>query len=1155
MKPLRLTLSAFGPYANEQVIDFGELGDRSFFLIHGATGAGKSTILDAICFALYGETSGDLRTGEQMRSHHAPPNVPTRVILDFELSGNNYRVLREPKQLRENSGSALTQKATLWKLNSRDGDQTKVVTTKWKDTNERLASLLGFASKQFRQVIMLPQDDFRQLLVADSGKREEIFQMLFQTEFYGQIENTLKDVAKTFAEKVEELRGQESVLLQQAGVTDLGGLIVKQSAIDNDLASIHTQADQLREAETRAKEELGRGEDADRRLREKDSAIAVLATLETQQTEFTQRRDEVESARKALILTEVEDSLVRAQAIARDAQSNLIAARLEQTKIANELEQAKLRFGQEESRTSERQTIAKQLDEWKALHERVQLLDSAVHALRQADSDLTIARSQRDKTLAQLQSLKQQHADIAQSVPALEQTAHQLSAFRFAEKQAEQTLRQSERVDALLKQIAEAKATRDGTNQRLDKGKHLLASEKSKLSTLEQAASTDQDVRYQLDQIDGAYQRRQQLDELESECARVTRELEEIEHEAQSAQSAYELARKTLREQEAAWLNGQAAILAGHLNDNIPCPVCGSLHHPQPAQSSSELPSESMIDSSRTQVTQLESKLGAINQRVQEKKEALARLRSSRDHIEIELGGSKDLSLPELEGRRLELRAKQSDAIKREQEIKQTRETIAKYEKGLADLQSMFTQQNATVVELETERNLLERNLGENASSALAVLEEQLSQAMSARRDAEARESELASVKQKLGELSSVITTLEQAYSDEEQHFQQAANQRTQAQTLVAERERDVPENLRDLQSLEANERATQTKLDALNQAFELAQRELSQAQQALTSSQTRVEELGKLAASSQRQADTQHAEFAQRLRTVGFTDEETYSRAKHSKSEIETLDLQVREFQASLKSAHDRLERASRAAEGYKPADLNQLRNAFTESRKQVDEAVKREAALAEQQRQITQIRNSLEILAASIQQKESEYGIIGRLADVANGKNSKKLPFQRFVLAAKMEEVLWSASQRLRKMSRGRYWLKRAELPAGYQRTGGLDLEVCDTWTGETLRSVKTLSGGESFLASLALALGLADVVQSDAGGIHLDTMFIDEGFGSLDSDSLDLAIQTLLDLGQNKRLIGIISHVDNLKERISTRLEVTSGMHGSTARFVLG
>jgi exonuclease SbcC len=182
-----------------------------------------------------------------------------------------------------------------------------------------------------------------------------------------------------------------------------------------------------------------------------------------------------------------------------------------------------------------------------------------------------------------------------------------------------------------------------------------------------------------------------------------------------------------------------------------------------------------------------------------------------------------------------------------------------------------------------------------------------------------------------------------------------------------------------------------------------------------------------------------------------------------------------------------------------------------------------------------------------------DKKYQTVGYIADVANGKNPHSVTFQRFVLGALLDDVLVAASQRLKIMSKGRYLMQRQSKLTDGRKAGGLDLEVSDAYTGHT-RSAGTLSGGESFLAALSLALGLADVVQSYSGGVYLDTIFIDEGFASLDPEALDAAMQALIDLQQGGRLVGIISHVSELKERIDTRLEITAGKSGSSAKFRL-
>jgi exonuclease SbcC len=208
----------------------------------------------------------------------------------------------------------------------------------------------------------------------------------------------------------------------------------------------------------------------------------------------------------------------------------------------------------------------------------------------------------------------------------------------------------------------------------------------------------------------------------------------------------------------------------------------------------------------------------------------------------------------------------------------------------------------------------------------------------------------------------------------------------------------------------------------------------------------------------------------------------------------------------------------------------------------------------LSEQLRSVRSTLERLSELDEQLKELDAKYALLGGVARIANGQNDHKMTFQSYVLGAFLDEVLYAATQRLNIMSRGRFLLQRCKDPASGNTRGGLDLEVYDHFTS-TARAVSSLSGGESFLASLALALGLADVVQSHAGGIRLETIFVDEGFGTLDPESLDLAIRALQDLQQGGRLVGIISHVTELRELIDARLEVSSGRSGSTARFVVG
>ncbi len=285
----------------------------------------------------------------------------------------------------------------------------------------------------------------------------------------------------------------------------------------------------------------------------------------------------------------------------------------------------------------------------------------------------------------------------------------------------------------------------------------------------------------------------------------------------------------------------------------------------------------------------------------------------------------------------------------------------------------------------------------------------------------------------------------------------------------------------------------------------------------------------------------------------AGFADEAARRAAQRDPSVVEQLEKSVAEHEQSTLRAAERLRLAEQAAQGLEPPDLTQL-EAEAEARAVVarnarEAAISLRDAAESAEKQLARVHE----LADEAAGLEARYAVVGRLADVANRRNPRGLSFQSYVLGAFLDDVLVAASARLRTMSKNRYALERTEERSGGKRAAGLGLLVYDAWTGAA-RPVATLSGGEKFMAALALALGLAEVVQAHAGGIRLETVFVDEGFGSLDDESLDLAISSLMSLHEGGRLVGIISHVSELRERIDARLEVSAGKSGSSARFVV-
>lgn len=331
-----------------------------------------------------------------------------------------------------------------------------------------------------------------------------------------------------------------------------------------------------------------------------------------------------------------------------------------------------------------------------------------------------------------------------------------------------------------------------------------------------------------------------------------------------------------------------------------------------------------------------------------------------------------------------------------------------------------------------------------------------------------------------------------------------------------------------------------------------------TRAQNAFTAATARVETLAEQLAGCALELETSSKALAAGLAAAEFDDERDFLAVRRTAAEIDALEGVVRTWDENVVSARERLERATAAAQvvGERP-DLDRLAASEREARTAADAASR---ALGDTERVVSGHRDAIK----TIERFEEEaaglferHALVARLADVAEGSNELKLSFQRYVLGAYLDEVLEHANYRLQSMTGGRYRLERSTAVGHRGRPSGLALAVFDELAGE-MRPAGTLSGGEGFLASLALALGLAEAVQAHSGGVKLETIFVDEGFGTLDPEALEMAIATLLHLAgvasEQGRLVGIISHVPELKERIDARLEITPGERGSSARFVV-
>lgn len=451
MKPLRLTMSAFGPYTKTQTVDFRILGERSFFLIHGPTGAGKTTILDAICFALYGQPSGE-RTGEQMRSQHTKTHLVTEVMFDFELGGNRYRVLRRPKQEipkeRGEGTHTIKQEATLWDRTHcvKDAEEGHPVATTWSQVKRYVENLFGFTRDEFLQVMMLPQDKFRELLMADSNKREEIFKMLFQTHFYEQIEEELKEQAKRLHSEIANLEGQHQLILNQAQVESEKTLRVRQEYITQRLHQIQSKLDQLSRAEEQAQATLDRGREVQNKLSETADAEAALAQIQSQTKAIDTKRTLLARARQAAALIGVEKLWEQARQQAEEARQKHANAEREYAVALQAQEQAEAVRLRKENREEERKVAQQNLDRLQALRVKVEEADQALSQAHIAQREYESAERQYKQAKSAKANLEEQLQQAQAALQRVEKETGQLQAIRFQVQEITEACRQREKM-------------------------------------------------------------------------------------------------------------------------------------------------------------------------------------------------------------------------------------------------------------------------------------------------------------------------------------------------------------------------------------------------------------------------------------------------------------------------------------------------------------------------------------------------------------------------------------------------------------------------------------------------------------------------------------------------------------------------------------
>ena len=915
MRPIKLTMSAFGPYAAKTVIDFDKLGTSGLYLITGDTGAGKTTIFDAITFALFGEASGENRDPSMMRSKYASAETPTEVELTFAYRDKQYTIKRNPEYLRPKTrGTGMTKQDANAELMYPDGR----VLTKRADVDTAVRGILGINRDQFSQIAMIAQGDFLRLLLAKTEDRQKIFREIFQTKYYSSFQDRIKNELRDVRADYDAVKASISQYLN--GIT----------ADEDDVLFIDL-------------------------CMLKENKLPFSDAFKIVQTLI--RQDELAMEGLGSEVTALEEQLGKVNASIGKAEARAKAeASLKDAK--KELEFEKTELAKCDAALSRAKETEPKIESLKALISSLEALLPEYDALEQKKTDLRKKREEKESTLRRKENTEKDLSDITVQLTALKE---ERSSLENAGQQKERLTSEKKDTEGKLSDL------------------HALRTQIENYTSADHAFRSAQQAYVQ------------------------------AQGKAEDAQAAYDRLNR-------AFLDEQAGILAAALQENVPCPVCGSLHHPAPAPLSEDAPSETAVEKARKAADQ-------SRKAAEDKSQLAGELRGKTETVKAE-------------------------ALRRISEL-----------------------------------------LGEvELDQALGVIQEKEK-----------------AFRQKLNELIAAIDAEEKNVQRKEKLDQ-----------LIPEAEKNY---------------------SAIEKAIQDAKVELAGITAQITELELTIAELGqKLQYPSKAEAVRERDGFAdvqKRLEKEIKTAESAYQGCRERLSRVE----------GRIHSLQEQLQKEEQIDRGElleRQADLTAQKKALNDKHTALHSRLSANRSALEH---VTEKASELETL-------EKKLTWVKALSDTVNGNLSgkEKVMLETYVQMTYFDRIIARANTRFMIMSGGQYELKRRMEAENKKSMSGLELDVIDHYNG-TERSVKSLSGGESFKASLSLALGLSDEIQSMAGGIKLDTMFVDEGFGSLDDESLQQAMQALSSLTESNRLVGIISHVADLKDRIDKQIIVRKEKSGGS------
>ena len=1051
MRPVQLELTNFGPYRKE-VINFTQFDHAPLFLIGGDTGAGKSTLFDAMTVALFATTSGD-RNVEEMRSTFAGPEDDlTKVTFYFQQGNHLYRIERVLQQERAKRGGGTTmQKATasLVIVDKIGGQEIEKLGDKIKEVSDQIEQILGLNAEQFKQIILLPQNDFSRFLKEDSKTKTQILKKIFGTGIFDRFQKSLEERLRQSNKDTEKRQ------------TQLDGHFTSQVWSEEELAVL---------AQTPASEKLARLED-------------LLA----------QRQENLGEQKS--ILKDAHEDLAKLQKSLQTAQ--------DVAKIFQELEQAKERYRLEIEEGAQEQAEAKahleELQFAQGLQETISNLKQYQKQLLQLEQDLEIAQEKLKAKEQVFEEVKAQKEALAAQSEDFLQKERKLGAWKEAIIYAQSLAQEQEKIkqsSGNYKRLEETYQQASKEIELLFQSLSDLEANRLSLESLHEAEKLLQSVSYSVDKQ--LAQDLKEIEDLNQELAKTEKRHQTLSLDSDQAQEILKGLEEKLKTTLASRRQLMIAQLQAELEDGQPCMVCGSLEHPQ-------------VDGTQADEAALKDLMDQVEELQAQKEKQVATL------------SNRQARLSEVETKRQDLL---DQVAKVKLSLQKHYQELEEQVKGQFDFD-------------------FSEDYGADRGQALLSAVEKHYQELQKRYEKE--EADRVHYQDELGRAQEKATDLAKSYQEAKAALDQAK-----------ERLKDLKEAHPELESVEVyQERISFAKqeLDLYNRQVKENGEAYNQLHADIQGIKGQLESLTKSKEKTSQEMKRLSAELDQSLKAEGALTNDLEQiqlwLLEVNKQAIPKLQAQLTSYQTLKQELQTQISKGQALLQNQEKPDLAALTQEVQTSQKSYDTQLAQVSVMEKGLKDATATYQAAKNLQDSNQEAFKAHQELSDLVKVVKGENTAltgRLNLEVYVIRQYFQQILdYANANYIGLLTDNRYSFVLSEEGRRARDHFGLDINVYDQLTGSE-RSVKSLSGGETFIAALAIALSLSEVVQNTSKGAVVEALFIDEGFGSLDKEALTKAITVLEQIGEN-RMVGVISHVDDMKEGIAQQLAIIKSHDGSS------